>query len=164
MAPDAEVCWGGCALGAHRAEGGGSRWHPGLATACFWGWGGPEDKEGPLAEASLPASSNFCQNQLIGCFARFEASLSTKSAHLPARPRRGVWLLFQPHSCAEATATVCWGLCPCRGVQWAGSGAPGSESEAGRCRCLWAWARPFSSLGLSPLLCETGWTHFLGLM
>lgn len=41
------------------------------------------------------------------------------------------------------------------GGRWAGTGALGRESEAWQCR-----ARPFSSLGLSPLLCEMGCIHF----
>ena len=36
----------------------------------------------------------------------------------------------------------------------------GRESEAWQCRRLWARARPFSSLGLSPLLCEMGCIPF----
>lgn len=92
------------------------------------------------------------------------ASPSTKFAHGLVHPEKWTWRAFPSITLTQTGQRRFVGgyaLSP-KEEGWAGPEAPGGESETWQCHRLWAWASPFSSLGLSLLLCEMGCTISCG--
>ena len=113
------------------------------------------------------ASFNFCQNWLIGCFARFKVHvlLSPQILSFMGHPEKWVRLAFPGLSPLQNRPWGFAGGCVLVvGREQAGPGAPGSELGGLAACSLWAWAGPFSPLGLSLFLREMGCTHLLWMM